>query len=373
MKLLLSILTLTLLACTTASGQGELRRQTVQHDGVERHYSVYVPSTYTPTMATPLVVNMHGLNGNAEQQINGSAMNSVAEANEFLVVYPNATNSDWSQSPDHNVSFVAETLLDALKNDFAIDDSRVYATGMSQGGIMSYLLGVSHPDRFAAIAPVGGTRAFFSGGSGLFPTFVERVPERPLPLLHIHGTADVVIPYEEGGTVLEGLDDVVFPGVMDTVLAEWASNNGCAPNVTAFDDLPNVFADDLSTVSTFSFADCDTYTSASGMEVVADVTHIRINGGGHSWPVAESDRDAAIKSFIDRIGEEALPVFVPLNSDISASVEIWNFFERHQAAAVVPEPSGQIAMLLGCLGMLCQARDSRRRKTKRSRTKNHQD
>jgi len=372
MKLLLSILTLTLLACTTAAGQGELRRQTVQHDGVARTYNVYVPSTYSPTIALPLVVNMHGLGGNAGLQMTTSAMNAVAEENGFVVVYPNAVDNDWTLSADHNVSFIASTLLDALKTSFSIDDSRVYATGFSQGGMMSYLLAVSHPERFAAIAPAGGTRPFFEGGSGLFPTSVPRVPSQPIPLLHIHGTADVVIPYEEGGTILSGVyEGITFPSVMDTVLAEWATNNGCDGTATST-ALPDVSLTDDSTVTRLVFGGCDTYTSTLGIQHVAEVEHLRVNGGGHSLLALDANRAAITASVVETYGEESLPIFLPLNSDISASVEIWKFFERHQAAAVVPEPNGQFAMLLGCLGMLCQGRDSRRRKTKRQRTKTHQ-
>lgn len=327
--------------------QGTVLNQTLTHDGIERSYNVFVPSTYSSEVATPLVLNMHGLSGNAEQQMDFSAMNPVAEAEGFLVAYPDAVDGDWAISNDHNISFI-DSLLDAVGGEYNVDSTRTYATGFSQGGIMSYVLGVARSDVFAAIAPVGGTRGLV-GQANRFPSFVEDTPSRPVPLMHIHGTVDAVIPYEGGEGFFVGAQ---FPKV-ETVLSEWVSSNGCDLEPTVV-ELPNVSTIDDSTVTSFVYGGCDTYESINGGDVVADVIHLRVNEGNHSWPVPESSREAALASITNNFGEQSLPLFVPINSDFDASAEIWGFFERH--TAVVPEPHGVSLMWIATVGLALSRR-----------------
>ena len=135
MRLCITSITVLLLASATAFGQGEVLKKTLVHEAIERNYTFYVPSTYSPDDATPFVVNMHGFTGNAEQQMISSAMNAVADAEGFLVAYPDAVDGNWNASNDHNISFI-DSLLDTVKADYNVDASRIYATGFSQGGMM---------------------------------------------------------------------------------------------------------------------------------------------------------------------------------------------------------------------------------------------
>lgn len=119
-------------------------------------------------------------------------------------------------------------------------------------------------------------------------------------------------------------------------------------------ELPNISADDGSTVSVLSFDGCDTYTSVNGDEIVASVVHYRVNDAGHSWPVLEADRAANLTALEETYGAGALSVFNPLNSDFNASAEMWGFFEQH--VAPIPEPSTLSLSILAVLGLMGKRR-----------------
>ena len=280
-------------ATSNAYGQGQTLRKTLMHDGVERRYNLYVPSTYSADQALPLVLNVHGLGRDGNEQMNSSRMNAVAEREGFLAVYPSAISGSWANSPDLNISFF-DSLLDTINSNYSVDASRIYSTGLSQGAIISYLLAVERPETFAAIAPVGGVRPLRENGT-LFPSGLPHVPNRPFPLLHVHGTADDVVPIEGGSGIS------VFPSV-DSVLSEWLANNNCetSPIVT---ELPDARPTDRFTVTLLSHEDCVTYTGASNSEHSAEVQFYRVNSGGHYWP---ND-----------------PIFDTSNA-------VWDFFSRHE-------------------------------------------
>ena len=327
MKFYCYSVTIACIISTGALGQGQVLRETLLHRNVQRSYNLYVPSTYSGDGDTPLVLNMHGFGGTADQQMASSAMNAVAEQNGFIVVYPNAVNRSWNIGTD--LGFI-ESLLQAIDLEYSIDPRRTYSTGYSQGGIMSYRLAAARPDTFAAIAPVAGHAA-------------AGIPRRPFPVMHIHGTGDAVVPVDGSTSVLGD----VFP-ILDGYLKTRASRNGC-DLTQAVSELPNISLADESTVSVLSFDGCDTYTSAKGEEIVASVLYYRVDGGGHSWPVLEADRLASLTALEEAYGADALPVFHPLNSDFNASEEIWSFFEQHTVP--VPESDGLSLGLLSVLGM----------------------
>lgn len=342
MKLCITTVTFLLLASAVAFGQGQVIEKTLMHEDVERSYIMYVPSSYTADEPTPLVVNMHGLTSNAQQQMGFvSHMNLVAEEEGFLVAYPNAVAGDWTISNDHNISFI-DSLLDTVAAEYSVDSSRTYATGLSQGGSMSYIVGAALPDRFAAIAPVAGVR-FLSGEENLLPPSVPNVPSRPKPLLHIHGTADPIALYNGGNSPVPGREDNVIPSV-DSTIGEWVANNGCDATA-AMSEIPNSVAGDGSTATLFTYGGCDTYTSVSGAEIAANVIHYRVNDAGHSWPSPPEQ--------VPPFSEEIAWAF-PINSDFDASQQIWDFFEGHQLA--VPEPHSSTLLGLAVLGLMWQRR-----------------
>lgn len=310
----LAIVVLVICTVATSLGYGETLNQSLMHDGDLREYTLYVPTGYTADNITALVVNLHGFTFDRNHQMQISNMNSVAEQEGFIVAYPDAVNGNWFGGED-NVGFI-DVLIDAISSDYTINQSRLYATGFSQGGAMSFVLGVARADRFAAVASVAGTR-FFASQDVLFPPDLPSVPDRPLPLLHVHGTADVIVPYIGG----EGCCGVEFQAAEDAV-REWTVNNG-GVGVLGFTRLPDVDPSDSTTVDLFSCSDCGTYATASGENRVAEVLLYRINDGGHSWP-------GDFQPWPDDQWQGP-----PVNYDISGSTEIWDFFNRHELPATV--------------------------------------
>ena len=210
--------------------------------------------------------------------------------------------------PD-DVDFIS-TMIDELATSYHIDSSRVYATGLSNGGAMSYYLASQLPNRLAAIAPVAAPRP------------ANPTAPRPLPVLHVHGTADSFVP------IAGGFMNIPLPGgeyfstfrvpAIDDVIDDWRESNGCVgePVIT---QLPDLNTQDSSTVTLIRYEDGERYLTAAGDERSAEVLYYMIEGGGHTWP-----------------GGGMPALFGPTNRDINASAEIWNFFSRHELPAVVP-------------------------------------
>lgn len=245
----------------------------------ERSYIVHVPTGYGDA-AVPLVLNLHGYRATADIQQSYSQMDGKADAEGFVVVYPQGEGSPpaWNAggccggATTDDVGFLA-ALLDALEEELCIDPRRVYVTGLSNGGFMSHRLACEMADRIAAAAPVAGTIA------------VDPCrPARPIPVLHIHGTADATVPYEGGWS----------KGARETMV-EWAERNGCDPT----------------SATTFQNGDsrCETW---SGCEGGADVVLCTVEGGGHTWP-----------------GSFDVPALGYTTKDLVANDVIWTFFAAH--------------------------------------------
>ena len=202
-------------------------------------------------------------------------------------------------------------MIDELAMSYHIDSSRVYATGLSNGGAMSYYLASQLSNRLAAIAPVGAPRP------------ANPTAPRPLPVLHVHGTADSFVP------IAGGFMNIPLPGgeyfstftvlAIDDVIDDWRESNGCVgePVIT---QLPDLNTRDSSTVTLIRYEDGERYLTAAGDERSAEVLYYMIEGGGHTWP-----------------GGGMSALFGPTNRDINWGAEIWNFFSRHELP-VVPLP-----------------------------------
>jgi polyhydroxybutyrate depolymerase len=309
----LPLAALLLLFTSSVYGQGQVVDKTMSYGGLQRLYSLYVPSSYTHGDNLPLVVNMHGITLNREFQMSHSGMNDVAEREGFLVAYPDAVDSNWF-GPQDNIGFI-DRLIDHVSSQYSVNNFKVYATGFSQGGIMSYMLSVARPNRFAAVASVGAFRPFDGETDFLYPRDLPEVPDRRFPLLQIQGTSDVITPYLGG----RGAFDARYLPV-EELLAKYVLNNGGDPTPT-ITNLPNTNTTDGSTVQLLSY-DGGTYLDSAGNSREAEVLLYRINGGGHSWPGDYPNWDSW-----------ALPV----NRDFNASEAIWDFFSHHEVAAI-PEP-----------------------------------
>lgn len=280
---------------TNALSTGETEH-TLTHDGRKRSYLFYVPASVDWSQSVPLVFVFHGGTGNGNGARTMSGFNQVADQYGFIVVYPNGTGriSDdiiltWNggeccgyakQENVDDVGFV-RAIVAELQSQVNIDSKRIYATGMSNGGILSHRLTCEAADLFAAIAPVAGTL-----------NFEPCTPSEPVAVIEFHGTADSHLPYE-GGIGAESLAGVDFASVSSSIQF-WTAFNGCE-----------------STPLTESFADIqhETWTCANS----ASVELYTIIGGGHAWPG----------------GRGGWPGADEPTQTISASQLIWEFFAAH--------------------------------------------
>lgn len=268
-------------------------------DDRARSYRVHIPEQYDSATPMPVVLIFHGSSMNAKMMATFSSLNAKADEAGFVAVYPNGTgtremflsfNAGEEQEPTsearpNDVKFT-EAILDDLPTRVNVDAKRVYATGMSNGGMMCYRLAAELPDRIAAIAPVAGTMAV-------------PMPQhaRPMPVMHFHGTADAIVPFAGPGD--QTPESVRFRSVDETI-ALWAAANECA-SVPVVVDEPN-HVDDGTTVKRLTYC-----AGRHDREVIL----FAIEGGGHTWPGNEH-------LFKKALGKSTL--------DISANDLMWEFF-----------------------------------------------
>lgn len=265
---------------------------TLTHDGIERAYKLYVPATYTGNEVVPLVFNFHGYGSNAGQQMFYGDFRAIADTANFIIAHPEGTllagTSHFNVggftlgSTVDDVGFT-EAMIDAIAADYAIDLNRVYSTGMSNGGFMSFLLACQLSDKIAAVASVTGS---------MTPeTYNACDAQHPTPVLQIHGTNDGVVPY---------LGNILWTYPVEDVVAYWVGFNHCneIPTTT---DLTDINTSDASTVEHFVY---------DGGDNGVFVEHYKVAGGDHTWPGA------------------AINIGVT-NQDFSASAEIWKFFSQY--------------------------------------------
>jgi polyhydroxybutyrate depolymerase len=229
---------------------------TISVGGLERTYRLYKP-TGLPASA-PLVVMLHGGFGSAAQAERAYGWDKLADSSKFVVAYPDGRNRAWNVNGGgccgkpakdgiDDVAFITAAVGD-IDNNVGIDASRVYATGISNGGIMSYTL-ACNTGVFAAIGPDSATQ--------LDPC---RSPH-PTSVMHIHGTADRLIRYDGGPGA--GVAHINGPPVQQ-LNAFWRNVDQCgAPAVATSGPLT---------------------TSTAGCAYNRKVVLVTLAGGGHEWP-----------------------------------------------------------------------------------------
>ncbi|QDU63375.1 Esterase PHB depolymerase [Planctomycetes bacterium Pan216] len=182
--------------------ESALVNQVVEHqmtlDGRERSYFVFTPSTLSER--SPVVFVFHGGGGKARGFARRRGLNEFAEKEGFLVVYPQGYGGNWNdgrEAPAINaqrekvddVKFVRSIVAELAKSH-PIDRSRIYATGISNGGIFSHYLAANASDLFAAIAPIIGGLAE--------PVADDFSPSHPISVLIIQGDSDGLVPIDGG-------------------------------------------------------------------------------------------------------------------------------------------------------------------------------
>lgn len=276
--------------------------RTLHHEGQTRSYLVHVPAKYDPKQPTPVVLVFHGAMTDASITVRFTGLNEKSDKEGFIAVYPNGTGRlkrmlTWNGgnccgsaqlNKVDDVGFI-RALLDDLAKVANVDAKRVFATGISNGGILCYRLASELSDRIAAIAPVSGTMGMATCN-----------PKRPVSVMHFHGTDDKFVPIQ-GGPGERTLALVNFFSVDHSIQA-WVKADGC-PEKPVVADEPKKF-DDGTTVERKTYG-----PGKDGTEVVLFV----IKGGGHAWP----GRDFKIE-FLGKA-----------TKNISANDLMWEFFKRH--------------------------------------------
>jgi polyhydroxybutyrate depolymerase len=282
---------LLLLLCVPLIGLGQQTiNGSITHGGLQRDYILYVPASYSTATTVPLVFNFHGYTSNATEQMWYGDFRTVADTAGFIIVHPEGTldntgtshwNVGWGGSTVDDIGFT-EALMDNLSLVYNIDISRIYSTGMSNGGFMSYQLACELSDRIAAIASVTGSMS---------TNLINNCsPNHQMPVMEIHGTADAVVPYS------------ALPSIMDF----WANFNNCnsTPIVT---NVPDINITDGCTAEHQIWENGD-----NG----ATIEHFKIINGGHTWP----------GTIFSSTGT---------NQDINASAEIWRFFSQYDINGLI--------------------------------------
>ena len=245
-------------ACAGKSGASGDRTITVSGHTIELH----VPAGYDAAKATPLVLAFHGYMMASAEMRSTTHLDAAADKNGFVVAFPNGKNQSWNggdccgdaESSDEDDVALARAIVTAIRNDYCIDDKRTFATGFSNGAFLAYRLACEAADVFASIASV-------SGSLGIEPATCK--PSRVVPVLEIHGTSDIVVPYKGGRSVFLGPE---YRSV-DTTMKTWVDRDACSTTKKS------VFAEGDVT--------CESYEPCSA---TADVQLCTVSGGGHAWP-----------------------------------------------------------------------------------------
>jgi len=212
--------------------------QTIDVEGIERQYRMYIPRSYDGVEAVPLLLALHGGMGSAQQFEKQTGFNEIAERDGFIVVYPDGLgvfkysfhvwNSGYiragiGQNAD-DVLFLY-TLIKHLQTTYRIDPSRIYMTGHSNGGMMTYRMGGEHAEIFAAIAPVSAAIGGYATSES--PHYQIPTPTQPLSVVHVHGRLDKNVLYD-GGETQEGINKGRRDVSVNESIAFWVTQNNCS-------------------------------------------------------------------------------------------------------------------------------------------------
>ncbi len=296
-----------LLAIVTVCGvRAQETKETITVENVDRTFVVHLPTGYDPNAHYPVVVLLHGTNQQADDMERLTLFNQLADKDSIIAVYPDSLHGRWNFGPIEpvrnnnyprrrgpygrpgwggyprfpqgggqrepqgerreaqradDIEFF-NRMLDKLSTKFAVDSSRIYFVGLSEGGFMTMKVGCSLTDRVAAIGTVGAA----------FPKTMICVPTRPLPVIMINGTSDPVVKYD-GGVGKNGRVPTI--SVEDSA-KEWAKLDRCAEK-PGKSKLPEHAKGGMETK-------VETY---EGCQANVKVALYSVKGAGNTWPGGE--------------------------------------------------------------------------------------
>lgn len=323
MKRFFTLLVLTAFVFGLHAQSGQTNK-TMQFGGVERQYIEYIPANVQSP--APVLFVLHGLGDDMSNMFNATGFKQIADQHGWIVITPQALEASvmgysmgtaWNSGISitygtyhiginedvDDSGFIMAILDDLIANNNA-DASRVYATGFSMGGFMSNRLAIEHGDRITAIASVSGTVGIDIQGN---------TPVGHVSAMHIHGTADGTVGYENADFSLGAASVSVGLGAEATV-EYWRNYNQCSATPTTYN-----YPDNKDDGLTF-----ERYEYTGGTEGTRTV-FIKVNGGDHTW-------------------------YYTSNNDIDYTTEIYNFFagntvniaENELTANIFPNPAQDI-------------------------------
>ena len=274
-------------SCSNTSRTG-MQKCDLKHDGLDRYYFIYKPDNLNTNISVPVLFALHGYGSSALSHLTYTNYFPLADRDNFIVLYPQGAttptlSSHWnvggwtSKSTVKDIEFI-ETIIDLVKSKIQIDERRIYSSGMSNGGYMSYSLACNLGNKIAAIASVTGS---------MTPeTYDDCNPGKPISILQIHGLQDFTVPYT----------GAPFSKTIPEVIEYWVNHNSCSLE-------PNR----LIKYSDLALVNFDTYENCLNNTNVKLILHPEM---GHTWPF--------------------------LNTyNISASDEVWNFVSKYDLSGKI--------------------------------------
>lgn len=279
------------------------------HDDHKRSWLTYVPSNYSPNKSYPLVIALHGGGGSAKQLMRHTKarFNSLADQEQFIVVYPQGIKKSWNDNNERDkngyarkeniddVGFI-KLMISTLKLKYNIKNDAIFACGVSNGGLMSQTLALELPEIFKVIGLVASN----------FGVDELNKIDRPSPfsVLFIHGTNDPIFPYHEG-------EISVFNKSRGKVL-------GIEKSISYMADLNGNGLDPISSpienTSTSDQCQSEYFSYPNESDPDLKIELIKIYNGGHTWPGSKD-----IRAFRGIVGKTT--------QDFNACDALWVFFK----------------------------------------------
>lgn len=262
----------------------ELKYISGEFGDYKREYGVYIPSNIV-SEKLPLVISLHGYGGFIWPGMIKNHFVTLAETEKFICLMPQGSLNEfedprWTEEDERDFIFI-DQLMDTMLIRYNVDPERIYLSGMSNGAFMTYILAKRFEDRLAAIAPIAGTLGYSN--------YSNYTLKKPMPLCHIHGTADDIVQVEGNATHVS----------FEKILEFWIPHNNVNPEPRTT-EIPDIFTYDNSTVTKFEYYTINTSS--------ADIFYYQINNGGHAVPGIDTYS----------------------NHDINAYDEIWKFFKNRK-------------------------------------------
>lgn len=237
----------------------------VSIDGGERYFFLTLPAE--AQAKAPLVLNLHGFSSNPQQQNEWSRLPEKTKAAGYLLATVGGVGTNklglgfgmWNGGgccvSTADDAGLLRMIIDFLIAEYGADAKRVYSTGLSNGGLMSYWLACDMAEKIAAVVSVAAG------------DLTACHPAEPVSVMEIHGTDDPLVPYNGGKPqAVATLPSIMFPSVTDTV-SKWVAHNACTAVTEA--------------VYTQGEVTCIRHTGCQGGSVVE---WCKVDGGGHTWP-----------------------------------------------------------------------------------------